>query len=73
LEGVPISDLCDELGLQPTVFYYLCSIPDSYSRFLVPKKPGLRTARGTDKLDYFRIADDSPRTSSFASHNPVSG
>ena len=21
LEGVPISDLCDELGLQPTVFY----------------------------------------------------
>ncbi len=21
VEGVPISDLCDELGLQPTVFY----------------------------------------------------
>ena len=21
MEGVPISDLCDELGLQPTVFY----------------------------------------------------
>jgi hypothetical protein len=21
LEGVPISDLCDELGLQPTLFY----------------------------------------------------
>jgi transposase-like protein len=22
VEGVPILDLCDELGLQPTVFYY---------------------------------------------------
>jgi transposase len=21
VEGVPISDLCDEMGLQPTVFY----------------------------------------------------
>ena len=21
MEGVPITDLCDELGLQPTVFY----------------------------------------------------
>ncbi len=21
MEGVPISDMCDELGLQPTVFY----------------------------------------------------
>ena len=27
LEGVPTSDLCDELGLQPTVFYRW--LPDS--------------------------------------------
>src|SRR5215472_15967362 len=38
LEKEPISKLCDELGLQPTVsrtFYYLCSILEGYSRYIV--------------------------------------
>src|ERR1700730_2971804 len=51
LDKVPVSDLCEELGLRPTVFYrwqkeffeinvcgtfyYLCGVLDGHSRFIV--------------------------------------
>lgn len=44
VERVPISDLCDELGLQPTVFSAEESPP---------------AGRVTDETDYFRLADNS--------------
>jgi transposase len=43
MEGVPISDLCDELGLQPTVFYRCRWSSSSTGRLPFSKKRGPAT------------------------------
>ena len=56
LDGVPVSDLCEEYGIHPTVYYrWQRMLFENADLALAAKKPG-RTRQSQEKRDLERIS-----------------